>query len=171
MHIWYEKVWKPYRENYNGKSILLLDDFKCHKQPAFDEKLSEVKTERKEVPPGYTPVLQPCDVGINKVLKSKLREKAHNWRTEQAALLQPGEVLPAPTRANIALWLSAIWQEFPAEIVRNAWRGCGYVYERGENHTYETESESDDSSNDEYDDLPFASDDDDTDDESSESNI
>ena len=59
--------------------------------------------ERREVPPGYIPVLQSCDVYINKVLKSKIRSKAHNWRTEQAALLQLGKVLSAPTLTNIAL--------------------------------------------------------------------
>ena len=165
MKIWYEKIWKPCLSNYAKKSLLLLDDFKCHKQPTFDEKLSELNTERREVPPGYTSILQPCDMGINKVLKSKLRSRTHNWRTEQAALLGPGEALPAPTRANIALWLHEVWQEMPTEMVCNAWHGCGYTFERGENYTYETEFESEISCNDEYEDLPFASEDDTTDEE------
>ena len=44
-------------------------------------------------------------------------------------------------------------------------------YERGENHTYETESKYDTSNDEDYDDLPFAFDDDVTGDEQSENNI
>ena len=44
MHIWYDKIWKPYVENCNMKSVLLLDDFKCHKQPALDARLKEINT-------------------------------------------------------------------------------------------------------------------------------
>ena len=165
MQIWYEKIWRPYLENYNGNSMLLLDDFKCHKKESFVEKLEELNTKRCEVPPGYTPVLQPCDVGINKVLKEKLRNRAHRWRSQQAALVPPGEAIPAPSRTNIANWLQEIWTEIPVEIVRNAFKGCGYVYANGENSTYDTESESESSSDEEYADLPSASEDDLTDDE------
>lgn len=31
MSIWYEKVWKPYATQCSGQSILLLDDYACHK--------------------------------------------------------------------------------------------------------------------------------------------
>ena len=58
-----------------------------------------------------------------------------------------------------------IWQEVPSEAFRNASRGCGYVYECGDNYTYETESESEIDSEEEYRDLPLASDDESTDDD------
>ena len=39
-------------------------------------------------------------------------------------------------------WLYEIWQEFPTDIVRNAFRGCGYAFEEGIEYSYDTESES-----------------------------
>ena len=69
MHLWFEKIWQPYVQHNDGKSFLLLDDFKCHKQAPFDAKLNEVNTDRRKIPPGWTPVLQPCDKGINMPLK------------------------------------------------------------------------------------------------------
>ena len=75
------------------------------KQSAINEKHSESKPESCEVPSRYTPILQPCDVGINKMLKSKLQSHAHNLHLEQAALKVSGEALPALTRENTVFLL------------------------------------------------------------------
>ena len=92
------------------------------------------------------------------VPKNKLRKYAHEWRKERAAELLPAQKIPAPSRANIAHWLYDIWNEFPTEIVRNAYRGCGYVFEDDVNYSYDTETQSEVSSDDDYDDLPTDSD-------------
>lgn len=58
MKIWTEKVWLLYVSGY-GQSVLLLDDFSCHKAPALIDCLKEVGTSVELIPGGYTCVLQP----------------------------------------------------------------------------------------------------------------
>ena len=145
MQICNEKIWLPYIENYNGKSMLLLDDFKCHTQPAFRAKLEGKNTIPSYILPGCTSVLQPCDVRVNKPLKDRLKNRAHEWRKTQFATHVPGTPSPSPTRVRIAKWLHEIWGEFPGEIVKNAFRGCGYEYQQGVDYSYDTESDTDES--------------------------
>ncbi len=85
--------------------MLLLDDFKCHKQPEFVSKLAEYNTVSPLVPPHYTSILEPCDVGINKPLKDRLKKLANDWRAAKYATLYPGEKLPCPGRGEILGWL------------------------------------------------------------------
>jgi len=59
MGIWFEKIWKPYIQGH-AESVLLLDDFKCHKQEQFEDELDDVGTYLELIPRGYTSVLQPC---------------------------------------------------------------------------------------------------------------
>ena len=60
MKICYEKILVQYFVSFKGKSLLVSDDLTCHKQPVFDNKLSEVNTVRTEVPQNtllyYSPV-------------------------------------------------------------------------------------------------------------------
>ncbi len=45
------------------RSMLVLDDLKCHKQAEFVLKLAESYSVSPRVPPHYTSILQPCDMG------------------------------------------------------------------------------------------------------------
>ena len=56
---------------------------------------------RYMIPPHYTSILQPCDVGINKPLKERLKKYVSNWRRTQHALLTNGDKIPAPKREDI----------------------------------------------------------------------
>ncbi len=55
-----------------------------------------------------------------------------------------GERLSAPKREDLLQCLPKIWEEFPPEIVRNAFLGSGFSYEDGVDYNGETESEFDD---------------------------
>ncbi len=79
--IWAEKVWKPYVEQ-QGRSLLVLDEFECHKQKCFIDELKQVGTRVAIIPGCCTSVLQPCDVGINKPFKSRLKNYAENGRSK-----------------------------------------------------------------------------------------
>ena len=80
--LWIEKIWKPY---INGSiaSFLLLDEFKCHMQGSFVRSINDFGTEVGFIPGGYTSLLQPCDVGINKPLKNKFDDLYMNWAIEK----------------------------------------------------------------------------------------
>ena len=72
----------------------------------------------------------------------------------KAAELLSGQQIPASSHANFARLFSDIWSELPSEIVRNAYRGCGFAFEDGVHFYNDTETESEISSYDDYDDLP-----------------
>ena len=92
---------------------MLLDDFKCHRSPEFQAKMDKANADRYMIPPHYTGLLQPCDVGINKPLKDRLKEKVSDWRREKHENLRPEQLLPSPTRKDIVDWLEEIRQQFP----------------------------------------------------------
>ncbi len=76
MNIWYNTIIKLYIAGYSGCSGLLLDDFKCHYSESFNSILEENGVLSYMISPHYTAFLQPCDVGINKSLKDRLKQCA-----------------------------------------------------------------------------------------------
>ena len=143
MSISYQKVFRAYMETHDGNVGLLLDDFICHKSDTLQSQMDDDNALLYIIPPHYTGLLQPRDVGINKSLKDRLKEAASDWRREKHSLLGPGRKLPSPDRKDILLWLRKIWKEFPVSIVRNSCIGSGYYYEDGIDYNGETESDSD----------------------------
>ena len=85
-------------QSYNGKLTTATRRNQVPQAAAFVANLGKVNTTFWEARPGYIPARQPCDVGINKVIKLKLKKHVHNWRPQKAALLASAEVLRAPKR-------------------------------------------------------------------------
>ena len=87
---WYDSVWKPYIAGYDSESGLLLGNYKVHTMKILMEYMTNDKIKRFLIPGNRTSVLQPCDVGINKSLKERLKEAA------RCRSLPPGSRLPSP---------------------------------------------------------------------------
>ena len=83
VEVWHEKVWKLYIAGYDGESGLLLDDYICHKDDELYQKMKSDKKHRWLVPPYFTSNVQPCNVGINKPLKNRLKIQATKWRGDK----------------------------------------------------------------------------------------
>ena len=84
---WYSSVIKPNIAGYNVNTGLSLDDFKCNHSENFTSLLEESNVRSYKIPPHYTALLQPCDVGINKSLKDRLKNCASNWGRENMLYL------------------------------------------------------------------------------------
>ncbi len=123
MSIWYDSVYKPYISSWNGRSGLLLDNFKFHRSSELLEAMEEDNAHRYMIPAHYTVLLQPCDVGINKPLKDRLKQKVSDKRREKHAELQSGELMPSSSRKYVVGWLKEIWDDFPFQIVQNSFTG------------------------------------------------
>lgn len=68
------------RPDLNGKaSLLLLDEFKAHSTETTTNRLNELKVTPFMIPGGYTSILQPLDVSINKPLKTHYRDLWLDW--------------------------------------------------------------------------------------------
>ena len=76
---WYDPIWKPYIADYDGESGLLPDNYKVHTLVSLIERMSNGKARRFLIPGSCTSVLQPCEVGINKPLKGRLKKAACDW--------------------------------------------------------------------------------------------
>ncbi len=82
--------------------------------------------------------------GNQQTFKDRLEIQANKWRREKYRSIIRGERLPSPKRVDLLQWLSKIWEEFPPEIVHNAFSGSMFCYEYGVDYSGETESESGD---------------------------
>ncbi|OWY92923.1 Pogo transposable element [Phytophthora megakarya] len=102
--IWFNKVWKPYAASYPS-SLLFLDEFKCHIQSSFIQTLNSIETEPEIIPGGYTCVLQPCDVGINKPLKDGIRAQYNDWAVRKwTSLLLALKYLRRNVKISLHSW-------------------------------------------------------------------
>jgi hypothetical protein len=70
--LWIDKVWAPYASKFE-RTLLILDVFSVHKTELSLNRLAELNTDVLFIPAGLTFYLQPCDVLLNKSLKSTLK--------------------------------------------------------------------------------------------------
>ena len=73
MSIWTEKVLKPHVKDAQA-SLLLVDDYNPHKVPSVVNAIEKIGCDFNLIPGGYTCVLQPLDVGINRPFKHYIEE-------------------------------------------------------------------------------------------------
>lgn len=123
--LWFEKVWKPYASAHPS-SLLMLDEFKCHVQASFIKRLNSIGTELEVIPGGYTCVLQPCDVGINKPLKDCIRQQYNAWAIRKMDALSGDAKVPAPDRTDIIEWLVTAWSSIPCDSIVRTFASIGY---------------------------------------------
>jgi len=142
MHIWLTEVWEPYVAA-TSNALLLLDQFKVHMMDSVVDRCEAGGTRVVGIPPGYTSVCQPCDVGVMKPLKDRLRHWTNNWK-RQAYIQQGGTgKVPSPRRENIVVGLQVIWDGIPTDIIWNSFIGCGMDYEMEVNVVTDNESDAD----------------------------
>ena len=72
---WIELVLKPYVEQNNGLSHVIIDDYNSHKTPVVLHALRSLKCIVSILPGGSTSQIQPLDVGVNKPFKGHLKNK------------------------------------------------------------------------------------------------
>ncbi|CAN0061695.1 unnamed protein product, partial [Pylaiella littoralis] len=127
--IWIKDSWKL-RPN-NGSiikqrlCILVLDDFKCHKDEAF---IAELKRQANTIviliPGGLTPLLQPLDRMLNKQMKRLLQGIYTRHQASAQADPKTGKLKP-PGRGLVAKWCKEAWASITPETVKTCFKICG----------------------------------------------
>ncbi|KAI2495445.1 hypothetical protein MHU86_19077 [Fragilaria crotonensis] len=127
MHLWIERILKPYVDQAPPGIVplLLLDSYRCHMMKSTVNAIEDLGVEVEHIPGGCTSLCQPVDVGVNKPFKSRLRKLWEEWMISTG--LHQGKIDP-PTRKHIAEWCSTSCRDLPAQMVRNAWRHGTYSY-------------------------------------------
>ena len=119
MHLWIEKVLKPYIDHAPPGIIplLLLDLYCCHMMKSIVNAIENLGVEVEHIPGSCTFLCQPVDVGVNKPFKSRMRILWEEWMISTG--LHDGKITSLPTRKHIADWCWNLSQDLPQQIVRN----------------------------------------------------
>ena len=124
---WIDEVIVPHlQQKAAGAPVLLfLDAFTAHHTQAVLNKLDSMGVRVIKIPEGCTWLVQPVDVGIGKTFRDHCRDKWWDWMISQA---QAGRHRWNVDRELASQWISETWRDFPADIVRNAWRRNGLSF-------------------------------------------
>lgn len=127
--LWISESWKLRPNNGSiitqRRSILVLDDFRCHKEDSFVADLArKANTSVVMIPGGLTPLLQPLDRMLNKQMKRLLRGKYTAYTATAVADNTTGELKP-PGRGMVSTWCKESWATITPEMVKTCSKVCG----------------------------------------------
>jgi hypothetical protein len=128
MSKWIDDVLIPWR-NEKGPDViplLILDAYRVHMMGNIVNRIQSLGIEVMHIPPGCTYLCQPVDVGINKSIKSRMREKWENWMIAGDGIVDG--VAKEPSRQLVAEWVVDVYMNLPAQTVRNAWMKSGFEW-------------------------------------------
>jgi len=66
------------------------------------------------------------DVGINKTIKTRMREKWEDWMLDRLGTVDC--TAKEPSRKLVAEWLVKVYVSIPSQIGRNAWMKKGFEW-------------------------------------------
>ena len=106
-------------------SILVLDDFKCHRDKDFIADLKRrVNTIVIFIPYGLTPLLQPLDRMLSKPMKRLMRGKYISYTASTIADPETGKLKP-PGRGAVSTWCKESWAVILPEKIKTFFKIYG----------------------------------------------
>jgi hypothetical protein len=128
MNKWIDLVLIPWK-NTKAPGIvptLILDAYRVHMMGSIVNRIQSLGIEVIHIPAGCTYLCQPVDVGINKSIKTGMREKWEDWMIDGEGIVNG--VAKEPSRKMVSEWLLDVYKEIPRETARNAWMKRGYEW-------------------------------------------
>jgi DDE superfamily endonuclease len=125
---WVDDVLKPYHVATAPPDVvplLFLDSYKCHLMSSVVSKIQDLGIKVQHIPGGCTGLTQPVDMGINKPLKNRIRNKWEDYMLTEGLLHNRTK---PPTCQRLAAWCIDSMHEMDEEIVRNAWLHGEYSF-------------------------------------------
>ena len=128
MNKWIDLVLVPWK---NAKEpeiipIIILDAYRVHMMGNIVNRIQSLGIEVVHIPPGCTYLCQPVDVGLNKTIKTGMREKWEDWMMEGSGIVDGAA--KEPSRKLVAEWIVEVYSSVPQEIGRNAWMKKGFEW-------------------------------------------
>ena len=71
------------------------------------------------IPPGCVHLCQPVNIGINKTIKTRTREKWEDWMLDESGIVDC--TAKKPSRKLVVEWLAEVYASVPPQISRNPW--------------------------------------------------
>jgi DDE superfamily endonuclease len=124
---WVDVVLKPFVADAPPDIVplLFLDSYKCHLMSSVVSKIQELGVEVQHIPGGCTGLTQPVDVGINKPLKNRIRNKWEDYMLTEGLLHNRTK---PPSRQRLAAWCIDSMKEMDEQIVKNSWLHGEYSF-------------------------------------------
>ncbi len=88
--------------------IRILDIFCVHMMGNILNRIQSLRIEVIHIPAGCTYLCQPVDVGINKTIKTAMREKWEDWVIDVDGLVN--SVAKEPSRKIVMEWLFDVYK-------------------------------------------------------------
>ena len=113
----------------NKNILLIVDNFSSHK---CQNTLSTIKEKFKHInirflPPNTTPILQPLDVGVNKIFKNEIKNFYMSWLVDKFNQDQTLVKLNKRDRTNLLInWIKLSWNLITSETIKKSFEFCGY---------------------------------------------
>lgn len=119
--------------------LLIMDTFAVHKNTSIIEKLHTKRYVVVFVPPGYTDILQPLDVSINKPFKCNIRKQFQDWIN---SMNYSYEKLPVPTRDLMCKWIASAKNSLSKSVIVNSFEAANIILfsHASSNNSYITEA-------------------------------
>lgn len=132
MNAWIEVILKPWKDHRDANNpsiqppILVLDAYNVHQMGSVVNRIQSMGIEVVHIPAGCTYLCQPIDVGINKPIKTRVRERWEDWMMDGGGV-EDG-VAKEPSRKMVAEWVVETYTAMPETIGRNAWMKTGFEW-------------------------------------------
>ena len=106
------------------RTLLLLDCYNAHRTARVKAAALDRNIDLAIIPGGYTPFLQPLDVGVFKPFKDRLRVLWARWilDPQQHSFIAKSGNLKSPEPSRLCQWVAEAWQSISQTIVVNAFR-------------------------------------------------
>jgi hypothetical protein len=112
---WIEFIWKPFTElKCPLPTLLILDQYKVHRQDKVLERLANLGTLVIHLPLGETSQLQALDVGVNKQFKDYIRNSVREHNAEIG-------------RFKIASFIVSAWQQISQQSIINTFQHIRFI--------------------------------------------
>jgi hypothetical protein len=121
MNKWIDLVLVPWK---NTKAlevvpIIILDAYHIHMMGNIVNRIQSLGIDVVHIPPGCTYLCQPVDVGLNKSIKTGMREKWEDWMVLWMVLQKSHPEVE---------WIVEVYSSLRQEICRNTWMKKGFKW-------------------------------------------
>ena len=126
MEEWIKKVYSPYSKWCKEKVLLIIDQAPSHVSDISIKMFKSLDINYLLIPPGLTSILQPLDIGVNKIFKEKLKFKFEQYKIDKNNINENFSLQDA--RIRLLNFINEIWyndDEIPPTAIINSFNKSG----------------------------------------------
>lgn len=100
----------------------MLDRFRGYLEQCVCRILQELRSENAIIPGGFTSLLQPLDVCVNKTFKDKVRCLCMDWMGQGGHTLMPTGKVKRLSVELVCSWVLYAWRSLPSRLIATSFK-------------------------------------------------